>query len=251
MHRFASAFVSVFAAAIVLAVPSSVSAQTYVWSGFYIGASVGGGVSTPDFFADEVGSHYNNERIEGPTSGGFHLAGQVGWDTQLGHNLVAGGQFRIGMSGFSGEGFAGPGDDTRGRTEGGLEWSVTGRVGYEIYGILPYFKIGALGVSTDVEVLDDCTTSPCGPLLLHATDKGSATEFVWAIGAEIPLKTKMMGHRWSVGAEWMFSDFRVLADATGSATTVGGAAAGGYTWGFQTHYPKGVISAHLNMYLGK
>jgi len=244
MQRFASAAFVTVALCFVAASPASAQGPTYSWTGFYIGAHVGTGFNTPDFEVDEHGpSTYNTMLfIDGPISNGITFGGQAGYNRLVWQKVMVGGEFAIGRAGYSGIVANGPGDDTEQETRGGMYWTVLGRVGYAVNDrVLPYFTLGYLGASNSVSVLDDCTTSPCGPLMVNTTASGSGRSFAWGVGVDYALNMKAMNKAWLVKVEWLNSDFRTNVTASDSAN---------HSWHFNTHFPKGLIRGAIIVHWG-
>lgn len=238
MRRLSTVVAAAFLAVFVSAVPAS--GQSLAWSGFYIGGHIGFGFNNPDAQAVEHIGIWNGSDGDIVASAGVNWGGLVGFQKALSPKFVVAAEFGAGMNGYSGEGAydTGSGNDTKITYNGGFNWTVLGRVGYVFGNVMPYFTIGAVGISTDVEALDDCNTGSCGGGLAHATASGSTTDFTYGFGAEFGLGARPF----TIRAEWLLQDFRTIIDATDNEEEV--------TWRFDPHYPKGVIRILVNWRIG-
>jgi hypothetical protein len=238
MRRLLTVIAATCLAVLVSAAPAS--GQSLAWSGFYVGGYVGFGMSNPDAVAAEHIGIWNGS--DGPiaASGGVNWGGFAGYQRAITRRFVVAGEFALGMNGYSGDGAydAGSGNDTKTTYEGGFNWTGLGRVGYVFGPVMPYFTLGAVGISTDVEALDDCNTGSCGGGLAHATASGSTTDFTWGFGAEFGLGSKIGGYPLTIRGEFLFSQFRTIIDATDAEQEI--------TWRFNPHYPQSVIRIMVN-----
>jgi outer membrane immunogenic protein len=185
--------------------PAFVAAQTYNWSGFYIGAHIGGGwfnnqnVSVADPPAATFPAGYVFTPEEGD---GFIGGGQVGYNWQMG-NLV------VGVEGdFSGMNLRGISDSESVRIPGRhsvqtieTNWgaTATARVGYAIDNILLYAKGGWAWADVDAHNLTYARTGA-----LVATTIGNETRDGWIIGAGAEWGFLP---NWSLKAEYNYIDF--------------------------------------------
>lgn len=239
MRRLTSVFaVALFA---VLLSASPASGQNLAWSGFYVGGHIGWGVSVPNTVADEIDNAWNGLDATIPGNGGFNWGGLFGYQRALTSKFVVAGEFGIGMNGYNGSTNYGPGNDTTVSFEGGLNWHGLGRVGYNLGRVMPYFTLGVVGISTDVEALDDCNTGSCGGGLAHATASGSTAEFTWGIGGEFGLGIGR--HPITIRAEYLWHDFRTIIDAVAEDDDE-------VVWRFDPHYPQGTFRILVNWRIG-
>lgn len=239
MRRVSTLLAATFLAVFVSAVPASAQ-NSLAWSGFYVGGHVGFGVSNPDSQAVELVGVWNGTDGDIAAKGGINWGGLVGFQRALSTRFVVAAEFGIGMNGYSGDGAydLGSANDTKISYDGGLNWTALGRFGVNFGQVMPYFTAGVVGISTDVNVLDDCNTGNCGGGLAEASASGSARDFTWGFGAEFGLGN----HPVTIRGEWLLADFRSIIDATDSDEEV--------TWRFDPHYPKGVVRILVNWRIG-
>jgi outer membrane immunogenic protein len=168
----------------------------YNWTGFYIGAHVGGvwgnkdlnRVSLPGIpnAPEPFGSH----DVSGVIGGG-----QIGFNWQTGR-LVLGIEAQVSWTNADGEHVIQPAQDTRARTE--LNWFGTAavRVGYTWDRALIYLKGGAAWIDEDY-FLSQVQT---GELLATASE----TRWGWMVGAGVELA---LSGNWSAKLEYNYMDF--------------------------------------------
>ena len=180
--------------------PGSVSAQTFNWTGFYLGAQAGfakpkdfvtyGGSSTgvPFNALDEKIVHREN---------GFAGGGQAGYNYQLGW-FVPGIEFDLGYIGFNGKRQSpepGPENDFA-LSRGGLFGTVSGRLGAAVDRTLLYLKGGFAYANLELGVADNVP-----PLTTDATQRTTRTG--WTIGGGIEYA---LADHWTIKTEYQFVD---------------------------------------------
>jgi outer membrane immunogenic protein len=158
----------------------------YNWTGFYVGAHLGGAWSSANW-TDPVSGLGDN-----PTSSGIIGGGQLGYNYQIG-------PWVLGLEGdFSGTSLSGSDTDIAGFTHStNTDWTstVTGRLGYAVNRALFYAKGGAAFANERNTV-----TSPLG--LLSAT--GTSTQTGWTAGAGIEYA---IDPKWSARIEYDYLGF--------------------------------------------
>lgn len=196
-----------------VAVPAAIIAQSYDWTGFYIGAHAGYGWGTANYGFNTSG-HYNNaigDRFSHSTSG-FLGGGQLGYNWQSG-NLVLGLEGSLTWSDVRRTNVVSPFFPTSDRFTGSVGWlgTVTPRIGFAANSWLFYAKGGlAFGqIRSRIQDNFDFTAA-------------SSTRLGWTVGlgAEYAIN-----QNWSVGLEanyYDFGSFRVSQEST----SLGGGPAG-------------------------
>jgi outer membrane immunogenic protein len=158
----------------------------YSWTGFYVGAHLGGAWSSANW-TDPVSGLGDN-----PTSSGIIGGGQLGFNYQVG-------PWVLGLEGdFSGTSLSGSDTDIAGFTHGtSTDWTstVTGRLGYAVNRALFYAKGGAAFANERNTV-----TSPLGLLSTTAT----STQSGWTAGGGIEYA---IDPRWSARVEYDYLAF--------------------------------------------
>jgi outer membrane immunogenic protein len=179
----------------VKAPPPAIVAPAFNWSGFYIGAHVGGAWSDKDwpltssngvFLVFPGFPHFGSHDVKG-----FIAGGQVGFNWQAsGSNWVLGVEAQASWSNADGEHTV---DVFRFRTE--VEWlgTVTGRLGYAFDRVLVYAK-GGFAFAHDKHELAVFTD----PTLF--TDK---TRTGWTVGGGVELA---LWQNWSAKLEYNYMD---------------------------------------------
>lgn len=174
-------------------------ALRYNWSGFYIGAHLGGGLQFSDV-GDPFGpSIYGDTvRVPGPIAGG-----QAGYNWQLGRTLlgieadVSWGDFFgtntcVAYSGFYVSANCVADTDALGTLSGRFGWILGADGGTLIYG-----KAGGAWMSGDVSAT---TNAGAGT----PTTSSRASRFGWMLGAGAE---RMLSRQWSVKAEYDYLNF--------------------------------------------
>jgi outer membrane autotransporter protein len=172
--------------------PPAPAPVAYNWSGFYIGAHVGGAWGTKEWFLTDPGLDFGSHDVSGLIAGG-----QVGFNWQApGSNWVLGIEAQASWSNADGEHIITiPGATAIGlRSE--VEWlgTVTGRLGYAFDRVLVYAKGGFAFAHDNFEVFN-----PSGPEVF-STDK---TRTGWTVGGGIEVA---LGGNWSAKGEYNFMD---------------------------------------------
>lgn len=200
---------SVFLAAPVMAAdmrmpvkaPPSVTVAVYNWTGFYVGAHVGGAWGDKDWTFVESNAvilvppsfpSYGSHSVRGLIAGG-----QVGFNWQApGSNWVIGIEAQASWSNADGQHqllFQGTGAGFR--TE--VEWlgTVTGRLGYAFDRVLVYAKGGFAFAHDNYESFD-----PLNPATRRSFDD---TRTGWTVGGGVEMA---LGGNWSAKAEYNYMD---------------------------------------------
>ena len=157
------------------------------WTGYYIGAHVGGAWSAADF-RDPSGVAFNND------SSDVFAGGQVGYAYQLG-NLVIGPEVDIGGIGLSGS-VTEAGGAAVGSVSSGFYFDITGRLGYAWGPALIYIKGGYAYYGGSLSVNEVGVGS-----VSHSDLSG------WTGGGGIEYK---INPAWSVKAEYQFFEFNTF-----------------------------------------
>lgn len=167
------------------------------WTGFYIGAHAGGQFSHSETF-DLDG--YNAEgQGWGYSESGFVGGGQVGYNFQW-HWLVLGPEFDLGYMDLDGRGVepSSRSGDARGESNSDFYATFRGRFGVALDQWLFYATGGGIAVNYDPQ-FNDPVSSPSGPDMIHAADKGFDWGYVVGGGIE-----RMIGCHWSIKAEYLY-----------------------------------------------
>lgn len=182
---------------------SQVSSPVFDWTGFYVGAHVGGGwgefqdVGNPDASAQDTDGVF----------GGF----QIGSNYQTNSGIVLGVEADVSIGDVGKEwGGATVNDPYYGEDKSVLSGTVRGRVGYAMGNFLPYVTGGlawsqnehTLGCDADrVAVTLGCQNKIGGTAFENEVDD-TTLGFVVGAGAEYALSES-----WSVKAEYLYTDF--------------------------------------------
>jgi len=160
------------------------------WTGYYIGAHVGGVWSAADFTDINVAPAvaFNND------ASGVFGGGQIGYNYQLG-NLVIGPEVDIGGMGLSGS-VTEAGGVAVGSVSSGFYFDITGRLGYAWGPALVYIKGGYAYYGGSLSVNE----VGVGPVS-HSDLSG------WTGGGGIEYK---INPAWSVKAEYQFFEFNTF-----------------------------------------
>jgi outer membrane immunogenic protein len=152
------------------------------WTGFYVGANVGLGISDI--------SHPTDEKI--PSDVGFAGGGQIGYNFQFGHIVVG---VEADVSGLSLDATK-PCNNTAFKCHASEDWMATvrGRLGYAFNKTLLY---GTAGVA--FSELDAATINSAGT---HFTDDKSLTGYAVGGGIEYMFTPKWIGR-----AEYLYTNF--------------------------------------------
>ncbi|QCI63385.1 outer membrane protein [Phreatobacter stygius] len=197
-----------------VAVPAAIIAQSYDWTGFYIGAHAGYGWGRSSYGFNTNG-HYNHlpgDRFSHST-GGFVGGGQLGYNWQSG-NFVFGLEGSLTWSDVRRANVISPFFPTSDTFTSSVGWfgTVTPRIGFAASNWLLYAKGGlAFGqVRTRIQDTNDFTAA-------------SSTRLGWTVGlgAEYAIN-----QNWSVGLEANYYDFGSLRVNQESSLLVGGGPAG-------------------------
>jgi outer membrane immunogenic protein len=186
-----------------IALATPVAAQSYNWTGFYVGAQAGfakpkdnvryGGSSTgaPFDSVDQTITHRENGFAGGVQAGYNH---QFGW-------IVPGIEADFGYLGFDGRSVSSaqfdPQQETHAVSSGGPFGTVTGRLGLAIDRVMVYAKGGFAYTHLRLGVKD---STP--PLTTDATERKTYTG--WTIGGGIEYA---LTQNWLIKSEYQFMDF--------------------------------------------
>ncbi len=176
-----------------------VEAVRYDWSGFYIGAHLGGGLQLSDV-ADPFGPSLYGDTVRAP---GPIAGGQAGYNWQLGRTLLGieadvswadffGTNTCFAYSGFYVSANCVADADALGTLSGRLGW-ILGADG----GTLLYGKAGGAWMSGDVR---STTNAEAGT----PTTSSGTSRFGWMLGAGAE---RMLSRQWSVKAEYDYLRF--------------------------------------------
>ncbi|MPZ36661.1 MAG: outer membrane beta-barrel protein [Rhizobiales bacterium] len=161
--------------------------MVYNWTGFYIGAHVGGGFGTKDWFdnGDPLGSHDTN---------GFIAGGQIGFNWQSPSNWVLGLEADISWADLTGDHT----DIFGQKFSSKVEWlgTVTGRLGYAFDRVLVYAK-GGFAFAHDK--FDFARISDPSRVA-----SGDTTRTGWTVGGGIEVA---LGGNWSAKGEYQYLNF--------------------------------------------
>ena len=181
----APAFAADLAARPYTKAPAYVAAPVMSWTGFYIGANIGGAWSGSDTFPVAGFTSSSNGRFMG--------GGQIGADYQFAPNWLVGLEANIDALAGNGQTFTGPGIATRKNDYLG---SVTGRLGYVAGPALFYVK-GGLGF-TDTKY--GLTTLGGAPVAFTGSKKDTG----YTVGGGLEY---MFAQNWSAKAEYQYFNF--------------------------------------------
>lgn len=177
----------------------AVLAPIFTWSGFYVGAHVGGAWGDKDFTRiDGSGGEEGNGNVRSFDIDGMLAGGQVGYNFQAG-NFVFGVEGDLACTGVDG-GFAGTNAYGPASWNADMNWlgTVTGRIGYAFDNVLVYVKGGAAWADEDY-------THPATNSRLEAMYySGGNTRTGWTLGAGVEYG---FAPNWSFKVEYNYVDF--------------------------------------------
>jgi outer membrane immunogenic protein len=188
------------------------------WTGFYVGAYVGGAWAH-DFTATDLNG-YNafGSWGYGGDDGSVIAGGTIGYNWQpVGSPWVFGLEGEIGYINISASGAdpISPGLDTIAESEIG-DWYglIAGRIGYAWDRLLIYAKGGGVFTRLRTSVVDACAVAPCGPALIATS--AEEDDFGWAVGAGLEYA---FANNWSIKAEYLFLGVDRTLTSCGIAST--------------------------------
>ncbi len=124
------------------------------WSGFYFGASLGGGWGHSSTFYDRAGDDHPTVETNDP--GGFLGSLTLGYNQQVGNNLMVGVEGDLGMMNFSAPDRLDMWDGHIWKSQyGGMWGSARLRVGYTMDNMLIYGTAGPALMQTNEVILGD------------------------------------------------------------------------------------------------
>lgn len=204
----------------------SAEAQTYDWTGFYVGAHAGFAKPKDKVTAVPPPNYNSANEVIINRENGFNGGIQGGYNHQFAW-VVPGVEADLGYMGFNGDRVSpqrfNVQQDTFAVSSGGLFGTVTGRFGVASERALLYVKGGFAYASLDLGVRDH---NPVG-LTINASDRSIYTG--WTIGGGIEFG---IDRNWTIKTEYLFADLgdKTIAGVANSGTT--------YRW-------KHDVSAHL------
>ena len=179
--------------------PASYPAARYGWTGFYLGAHLGGtwGSSTAN---GETGATLDDSWSYSPS--GLVVGGTLGYNWQLGP-MIYGIEGDLGNLGLAGSGgyYVPFGYDASTSTDAGFYMTLRGRLGFLMNGWMLYATAGYLGADTTVSVLEACDIF-CSVPTVSAESSGFRNGWTIGAGFEVALEGA-----WSVKAEYNHLDF--------------------------------------------
>jgi outer membrane immunogenic protein len=200
----------------------------FSWSGFYIGANVGGasGDTTAVDRLGPTGAPWNEvgDTFTALTKG-VTAGGTIGYNWQHGR-LVFGFEADVGYLGMRGTGTSLDSNDTHVRSDGGAYTTARGRVGFADDRTLLYGTAGYFGADLRSRVFDDVFPT------LHTSDAGFQSG--WTVGGGIE---HSFTRAWSAKIEYLHYDL-------GSRRVEG--TAFGDTYFFSVENKGDIVRAGLN-----
>jgi outer membrane immunogenic protein len=188
----------------------------FTWTGWYIGAFVGGAWPDSDVTVTDLDG-YNGIIGHQWTNGldsSFLGGGTIGYNYQLSPNWVVGLEGEVGYLHVTGTtpDPTSPGLDTVAHARiGDVYGMITGRLGYSWDRWLAYVKGGAAFIGIDASVDDNCNVAPCGPRLLAT--HGDDTIAAWTVGGGLEWA---FAPNWSIKGEYMFIGINDSVTSTGT-----------------------------------
>lgn len=201
--------------------PSSYPAPHLGWTGFYIGAHLGGtwGSSTA---TGSTGVTLDDSWSYSPS--GLVAGGTLGYNWQLGP-VIYGLEGDLGNLGLAGSGgyYVPFGYDASTTTDAGFYMTLRGRLGVLMNGWMLYATGGYIGASTTVSVLEACDIW-CSVPTVSAESSGFRNGWTIGGGFEAALEGA-----WSAKVEYLYYDLGSV-----SLTTPAGSGIGSNTWNVET-----------------
>lgn len=191
--------------------PAPVSA-VYDWTGAYVGAHLGYAWGDARF-VDVDGYNNLNESFSFDPDG-FLGGVQAGYNWQSG-GLVLGAEVELGYLNLDGSRTQplSPGGDTYAAVDGGVYAGLSARLGYAFDRTLVYAKAGGVYSGGEFQVVDNCNTGACGPLLASGSER---IGLGYQLGAGVE---HAVTDQWSVKLEYAYFDFGketvAILDSTG------------------------------------
>ncbi len=147
------------------------------WTGFYFGASLGGGMGETSTFYDRNGNDHLT--VEEANPNGYLGSISFGYNQQVGENLVVGVEADIGMMNLTAPDRLGMWDDHIWKSRyGGLWGSLRPRVGYTVGDLMVYGTAGMAFMQTNEVILGDNDATQ------NTTHTGIHTGLVYGAGLE-------------------------------------------------------------------
>lgn len=177
-------------------------APRFSWTGFYVGAHVGG--SFPDVAVTDFDVYNDPPAIEHNDSDVI-AGGHIGYNWQSGV-IVYGLEGELGYLGLDSSEQFSPfiGDPARigdsiASTEGGIYGTITGRIGYAFETVLVYAKGGAAFARAKASYVDP---NPTGAVLNSGTTKTEALAG-YTVGGGLEIA---MSRNWTLKGEYLYMD---------------------------------------------
>ena len=174
-------------------------APIFSWTGFYVGAHIGGAWGDKDFTRiDGSGGEEGNGQVRSFDIDGMLAGGQIGYNFQTG-NFVFGIEGDFAWTGVDG-GFSGRNNNGPASWNADMNWlgMLTGRVGYAFNNVLVYIKGGAAWAD------EDYTHPATGGQLQALYYSGGKTRSGWTIGGGVEYA---FTPNWSFKVEYNYVDF--------------------------------------------
>lgn len=178
-----------------------VASPASLWTGFYLGAHVGGtwGSSTA---TDSSGATTINDYWSAAPSG-VVAGAQLGYNWQLGPMIygLEGDLGNLGLAGSATTSFVPGGYETSTSTDAGFYLTLRGRLGFLMNGWMLYATGGYIGSDTTVSVIEECDSLICTAPTVSASNSSFRSGWTLGGGFESELATG-----WSWKVEYLYYD---------------------------------------------
>jgi len=162
----------------------SSSSYSERWTGFYFGASVGGGWGNSSTFYDRAGDDHPTTETNDPS--GYLASLTIGYNQQLGNNFVIGIEGDLGVMNFTAPDKLDMWDGHIWKSQyGGLWGTLRPRVGYTFDDVLIYGTAGLAMMETNEVILGDNDATQ------NTYNQGIHTGWVFGGGVEFALSDSL------------------------------------------------------------
>lgn len=201
--------------------PAPYSTPSIGWTGFYLGAHLGGTWGSSEASGD-TGVTLDDSWSASPS--GLVAGATLGYNWQLGP-MIYGIEGDLGNLGLAGSGgyYVPFGYDASTSTDAGFYMTLRGRLGFLMNGWMLYATAGYLGANTTVSVLESCDIFCTVPTV---SAESSGFRNGWTIGGGFEAAIE---GPWTVKVEYLYYD---LGSTT--LTTPAGSGIGANTWTVDT-----------------
>jgi len=180
--------------------PTENAPTTLNWTGFYLGAHLGGTWGSSTATDSSSATTLNDYWSAAPS--GFVAGAQLGYNWQTGPMIygLEGDLGNLGLAGSATTTYVPYGYDTSTSTDAGFYLTLRGRLGFLVNGWMLYATGGYIGADTTVSVLEACNSIVCTANVSASTESFRSG---WTIGGGFEAS---VGQGWSAKVEYLYYD---------------------------------------------